>query len=148
MKDYKQHFIFIEDGQDLAIREVEDVKEIIIPKTFDQKAITVIGSWAFSGNTKLESLTIPEGIKTIRNSAFAGCYKLKSIVIPESVESIESTAFAGCPDLTIYCKANTENNNWSTLWNTWNCPVYFYSETKPKNSGNFWHYDNGAIIKW
>ncbi len=92
--------------------------EITIPK-----GATEIGYLAFSGNEKLTTVVIPEGVKNIEGSAFAfnrnlvqvvipdgvtkigryafgGCKKLSNINIPNSVTSIESLAFIYCESLT------------------------------------------------
>ena len=59
-----------------------------------------IGSGAFRGCTGIESVTLPEDLKAIKDNTFYGCSKLKSIVIPDSVESIGASAFYGCKNLT------------------------------------------------
>ena len=52
------------------------------------------------GNNSLSTYTIREGTKFIGNSAFSGCSKLTSITIPSSVTCIERMAFYGCSSLT------------------------------------------------
>ena len=49
--------------------------------------------------TSINSITIPDSVKSIRCSAFNNCYSLASITIPDSVKSIISSAFNNCYSL-------------------------------------------------
>lgn len=46
-----------------------------------------------------ESLTVPDGVRTIKRSAFYGGSSLKSIIFPSSLETIERYAFVFCYNL-------------------------------------------------
>ncbi len=48
---------------------------------------------------EITELSIPEGVKTIKNYAFYGCQGLVSLTIPNSVTTIQN-AFEGCSSLT------------------------------------------------
>lgn len=68
--------------------------------TFGENSqLTSIGEGAFNGCESLESITIPDGVKSIGNHAFAGCSALESITIPDSVLNIGDSAFEGCTAL-------------------------------------------------
>lgn len=110
--------------QDDSYRELT---KVTIPATvgIDGKTYQVesVGNHAFSGCTKLSSLSLSEGLKYIGNNAFrsAGisevtfpstlkslgnsvfnyCSQIKKIVIPESVETIGNYAFAYMDSLTM-----------------------------------------------
>lgn len=58
--------------------------------------ITEIPKDAFNYCTLLESILLPDTVKSIGSSAFFNCLKLKEIVIPEGVTTIGSSAFALC----------------------------------------------------
>ena len=60
---------------------------------------TGIADGAFSTNSALTSVTIPNSVKSIGKKAFEGCSNLPSIVIPRSVTSIGEYAFSGCTSL-------------------------------------------------
>lgn len=101
---------------ELAFANCDRLQKIIIPDS-----VEYMGEGAFSGckltegvtlpkgidrieacvfkNTQLNSITIPEGVKSIGNEAFMNCYSLKSIDIPDSVEEIGELAFARCRSL-------------------------------------------------
>ena len=59
-----------------------------------------IGNYAFSGCSRLTSLTLPVGITDIGEYAFKGCSGLTSINLPASITYIGGGAFYGCSGLT------------------------------------------------
>ncbi len=88
-------------------------KDIIIPKTYQGKAVTSIGSYAlaaFGGvgapildntpSVPFENITIPDTVTSIGNGAFSGSGELKNIKIPDSVISIWDEALGYCEKLT------------------------------------------------
>jgi len=52
-----------------------------------------------SSGLKLESYSVPEGVKIIGTLAFQDCSTLKEVELPSSVTSIENSAFQGCSSL-------------------------------------------------
>ena len=55
---------------------------------------------AFSGCTGLTSITLSEGVTSIENQAFANCTGLTSVTLPSTVTLIDRYAFSGCTGLT------------------------------------------------
>ncbi len=70
--------------------------------TIDGKeyAVTAIAAGAFSGNTKMTSISIPTTVTKIGKNAFKGCTKLKKVTIPKNVTEIGSNAFYNCKKMT------------------------------------------------
>ena len=64
-----------------------------------ENGITDIGMCVFQNCTALESVNLPNTIKTIPDFAFENCIGLTEITIPDSVEGIGSSAFKGCSSL-------------------------------------------------
>ena len=62
----------------------------------DDYQVTKIGVAAFSNNTKITSVKLPESVTHINSQAFMGCTRLKSITLPEHLERIENSAFYNC----------------------------------------------------
>ncbi|MBR6688176.1 MAG: leucine-rich repeat domain-containing protein, partial [Clostridia bacterium] len=105
------------------------------------------------GCDSLTSVIIGDSVTSIGDGAFWNCYSLTSIVISDSVTSIGEKAFYGCSGLNkVYYKGNsTEWGNITVDGN--NTPLskatrYYYSESQPTESGNFWHYVDGEIEIW
>lgn len=82
----------------------KDAKTLVLGcgNTIIPKEVTEIGAYAFGwNNAPVQSLCLPEGLKSIGESAFSRCGNLWQIYIPSSVESIGENAFYGCPNLTV-----------------------------------------------
>jgi len=75
------------------------VTEVVVPSTYEGKAVTTIGYKAFSGYTELNSITIPEGIKYINAESFWNCSSLMSVELPGTLEWIFVDVFWGCTNL-------------------------------------------------
>ena len=74
--------------------------DVVIPTTLNGLPVTSIGPNAFAELQNLASVTIPNGVLTIRESAFFGCASLTRITIPSSVTRIEWFVFTLCAELT------------------------------------------------
>lgn len=95
-------------------------EELVIPNTYNKKAVTSIGTVAFSGGKELTKVVIPSNItiikseafsgtddlveveflsndtlKVIENNAFHNAVSLATISLPDSVDIIGAYAFAG-----------------------------------------------------
>lgn len=78
---------------DYAFIDCTDLENITIPNS-----VTVIGEFAFSG-CGLTSITLHEGITTIKSGTFRDCDNLVRIDLPKSVTTIEEGAFILCDNL-------------------------------------------------
>ena len=67
---------------------------VVIPNT-----VTEIVDYAFDSCTSLTNVTIPNSVTSIGCSSFQYCTKLASITIPESVTAIYDCGFDGCTNL-------------------------------------------------
>lgn len=67
---------------------------VVVPENLKIKIID-----GFSYNKNLESIRLPNGVKTIDSYAFCSCVKLKSVIIPEGVTNIGQGAFEDCNKL-------------------------------------------------
>lgn len=74
-------------GED-AFSSAENITSVILPK-----GLETIGRAAF-GKTSLESIVIPDGVKTISENAFRECLKLTSVVLPNGLNHLGKAAFA------------------------------------------------------
>ena len=94
---------------------------------------------------------IPDGVTSLGYSSFAACENLSGIVIPKSVTDIESLRVYITDSLNSVYYVGTESE-----WNNINidnpyfakATRYYYSETEPTVSGNYWHYVDGKVVVW
>lgn len=62
-------------------------------------SVTELGESAFASNVCLETLRLPEGLKSVPTKLASGCASLKDIVIPTSVKTVMFAAFSNCGSL-------------------------------------------------
>ncbi len=73
--------------------------EVEIPSKFNRITVAEIGESAFSDNTRLITLTIPDTVTAIGDSAFSGCSQLTDVRLSKNLTSIERYAFSDCTSL-------------------------------------------------
>ena len=73
--------------------------ELVIPSIYNGMSVVGIGRNAFSGNTNITGVVIPNSVAKIDWNAFYQCTALAEIIIPGSVKEIGNRAFAGCTNL-------------------------------------------------
>ena len=61
--------------------------------------LTTIGERAFAGNTALEEVIVPEGVRSIEAGCFDSCTHLRSVRLPRTLWHIGARAFRGCTSL-------------------------------------------------
>ena len=88
-------FLIYDDHAELLHAD-RKITSAVIPDSFGEKPVTVIGSAAFADCRALERVTIPNCMNSIGDSAFNYCLSLKDIAIPETVTDIGENAFSGC----------------------------------------------------
>ena len=82
----------------------ENVKDLVIPE-----GVETIREKAFCHFTSLETVTLPQSLKSIGNMAFHGCTSLRETVFGENLEEVGAGAFSRCTSLVSltlpkYCK--------------------------------------------
>jgi hypothetical protein len=100
---------------DYAFAAQTAITELILPDT-----IETIGSYAFSGCSRLKKVVVPSGITSIPNNCFEGCTGVTELTIPDSVGTIGASAFSGCQKLkNIYYVGTVEQWNAIEKEDTW-----------------------------
>lgn len=98
LDDYKLDFVYkqLPFESDSNILTAILLASDIDPLNFIEYAIP---KQCFCG-LPVESVDIPNGIRTISSGAFSDCYELRRVVLPTSIEYIDITAFDYCELLT------------------------------------------------
>lgn len=158
---------------DFAFYNCESIKSIKIPSS-----VIYIGDEAFSGCTNLQLkkdgvtyidnwmvaykdsysdiANIREGTVGIAWNTFSNC-KFSTIIIPQSVKYINPSVYGNEKNIRYILykgtKSDWEKNvkvtysgSFDKYFNIKN--LYYYSETSPVESGQFWHYVNGVATIW
>ena len=133
-----------------AFAYCSSLKIITIPES-----VTSIGISAFRGCTSLTGITIPNSVASIGEYAFNNCTSLTSITIPNSVTSIGERAFDNYSEISLnavyYVGTSSQYDYISIASNNdslWAATKYFYSDEKPTDAGNYWHYVDGVVTIW
>ena len=99
----------------------------------------------------LKEIVLPKDLKSIGDFAFFDCESLKYIIIPRSVTSIGESAFTWCKKIEgIHYSGSLEEWKKVDIKDEYNhVRCFIYSEEKPIEKGDYWHYDlNGLPVKW
>ena len=98
---YKFEYISETDSYSVVGRKIWKNKydDVILPDTYKGKPVSEIGEGAFCDYKKLVSVKIPGSVKTIGNSAFAYCSRLEEVTLSEGIEIIDFGAFYSCTSL-------------------------------------------------
>lgn len=70
--------------------------DIILPS---EPTVYAIAGNAFTNNTFIESVVVPNNYKTIGSSAFSGCTSLRKIDLPDTITTLGWGVFQGCSSL-------------------------------------------------
>lgn len=92
----------IGENKTVSVKKGNYSGDIVIPNEVSHNGVTYQVTsidGAFSGNTSLLSVSLPNSVKSI-SGAFRGCTALETVNIPNSVTSIERYDFEGCTSLT------------------------------------------------
>lgn len=98
-----EYFTFTELSDGTYSIKAKDINnmpaDVILPSTYNGKAVTEINGSGFYNCKSLMSITIPNGVTSIGSRAFYYCTALKLITIPSSVVNIGGYAFYQCSNL-------------------------------------------------
>ncbi len=94
--------------------------EVIVPDTVLGKQVTEIGFACFEGNTTIEKVILPSGVKKISVGAFNCCTNLKEVLVngEGNISSIDDAAFNSCINLEKFnCGNKIKFIGWRTFKN-------------------------------
>lgn len=95
---YDDHAVITKFEEDKEKADAGSPLPVVIPDRIEGRPVTGIGESAF-GACRMESLQIPDSVKTIAPFAFSYCWGLKEAVLPAGLSSVSSTSFTPCRSL-------------------------------------------------
>ena len=122
-----------EDGRYYTVVKFTDETntDVIIPQTYEGRAVRVIGYSAFAECSWIKSISIPNTVKIIEDYAFMGCSGLTELKLPNSLETIGESAFNRCYGITaVEIPARVSYIAESAFWN---CDSVEYYAVKSSN---------------
>jgi len=126
-------YIIYNDGEDkILVGYFGEDKEIVVPSY-----VTKINAEAFYQCKDIKSVVLPSGLKSIGARAFQYCESLQSIVIPQGT-TMGADVFYGSSNLSIYCEASSQPDNWDVFWNG------VLNDSRPTYWAGEWHYDTNG----
>lgn len=134
-------------GNEVVITEYNgNAADVVIPNKLGIYAVTSIAANAFAYKTEIESVKLPDGLRTLAFGAFMGCSSLKTVYLPESVTNLDYAVFYECDSLNtvVYCGTsanrytiNILQGNDSLTDATWK--YHLYSSGWSSNNNTHWH---------
>lgn len=117
------------------------------------EGLTTIDGYAFA-KSSITTITIPESVTDIEPANFLDCTNLESVILLSKDISIGKESFSnntsfkylyfyGTKEEYETLNINDSNNTYLT-----SDTIYYYSETKPIESGNYWYYNQGNVEIW
>lgn len=89
---------YVQNGEAIAIDCDHSVTEVVLPATVEGYPVVEIRD-TFKGCILLETVVLPNSLRTISRDSFYACEKLVSVNIPESVTFIGQSVFTYCISL-------------------------------------------------
>lgn len=82
--------------------ETEETEDSVLylPNQVDGYPVTTVGQGAWTGDTTITVLVIPDSVRELSDGAFAGCTSLERVILGSGLEHIGANAFQGCSALT------------------------------------------------
>ena len=89
-----ENFQYSEDDTSITLNSYigsKDIKKLVIPETINNKPVKVISA-SFASDLNLDSLVLPESIRTLTNHAFMNC-QIEEITFFDSIAMIQDGSF-------------------------------------------------------
>lgn len=92
-------FFIIDSDELMLTKYTGSSKDIVIPETYNNYKITVIGKSVFNGSD-IKSVTMPDTIKEVQDYAFSSCPELTNVKFSNNLQVFGNSVFFNCPKLT------------------------------------------------
>lgn len=93
LKDGDFGFFIINSEELMVSKYYGSKKNVEIPETYNNYKITVIGDGIFNDDRVIESVTMPDSIKEIKDYAFSSCPNLSSVKFSQNLKVLGHCVF-------------------------------------------------------
>ena len=129
-----------------AFRQCSSLTSISLP------GVSTIGDGAFEDCANLKSVTLSNNLLKLWGACFKSCTSLESIVFPKTVTETWNGIFSECTSFKYFfyegTKKEFDDSKISSNLGVDASKIYYYSETEPTESGQYWHYVDGMPTIW
>lgn len=111
-------------------------------------SVVWLGEYSFALRNELTTIIIPSSVTNFESKTFYGSENLKSIILPKEIKGVGSNSFMYTSlENVFYCGNETE---WKKVVKIGDqtileAKIYYYSETKPTTTGDYWHFDVDGV---
>ena len=127
-----QFYNFITNNNKITVTGYTGSNAIVfIPDNFYGMPVDNIAANAFSDNSQISSVTIPNTLTDIGETAFYDCLNLTNITIPDSVTNIAYGAFAQTSLFSITIPASVTFMDLDVFWNCQNLQNLYFEGDNP-----------------
>ncbi|MDO4510484.1 MAG: leucine-rich repeat protein [Bacteroidales bacterium] len=102
---------------------------------------TNIGTWAFAGCSKLNTLNLPSSVMAIGANALESCYADIYLAAPEPLQGFDENAFPDSNRAKLFVSKHSNTSNYRTHEST----KYFSSIEQSSKANDFEHEDGGMF---
>ncbi|MBR2845841.1 MAG: leucine-rich repeat protein [Solobacterium sp.] len=72
---------------------------VVVPYVIEGKPVTTIGNYAFSSDTNIVNVVLPDSVTSLGDQVFTYCSKLESVTLPAGITAISESIFERCTSL-------------------------------------------------
>ncbi len=87
------------DGTAEITKAADTILDAVIPAELDGYKVTSIRTYTFGLDSRVQSVTIPEGVTAISSHAFFCCKNLAELTLPDSLARMEESPIYSCRNL-------------------------------------------------
>lgn len=98
LTDFKYELTEDLEGVKITEYKGKDI-HVLIPATIEDTPVVELGTYAFRDRKKMETVVIPNTVKTVGDNLFYNCTALKRVKLSTALKSIKDSMFSGCEAL-------------------------------------------------
>jgi hypothetical protein len=131
-------WISLDEGTARVVGYEGSETDLTIPTTINGKTVNRISNGAFSNNTSIINVFIPNTVVMIEENAFANMSNLQIVEISQGVTTMQANIFSGSSNVSLLCEYASKPLGWNDSWNSSNRPVAWnYAGSKGITSEGF-----------